>query len=225
MNGRVGLVPREKKLARLEVIAGRVADAAQQREAVHGGVRKDECLPSGSALFQHANSGKDAVISFPAALQVSVCRAAEAVGDVIDPLLEALPDPDVIAAGKLAKGADNFVTLTGSLQGKATAQSRPQLELGVATSVQSHLRVPSVVVVDYRSVVNGKPKLAVSVSASRNDAGALVLNLSEATAGLAMSVTENDATADLKLNNGSVIGRLERNGRMTYVDGSFESLY
>ncbi|NML14969.1 hypothetical protein [Azohydromonas caseinilytica] len=122
-------------------------------------------------------------------------------------------------------GADNFVTLTGSLQGKATAPSRPQLELGVATSVQSHLRVPSVVVVDYRSVVNGKPKLAVSVSASRNDAGALVLNLSEATAGLAMSVTENDATADLKLNNGSVIGRLERNGRMTYVDGSFESLY
>ena len=85
--------------------------------------------------------------------------------------------------------------------------------------------MPSVVVVDYRSVVNGKPKLAVSVSASRNDAGALVLNLSEATAGLAMSVTENDATADLKLNNGSVIGRLERNGRMTYVDGSFESLY
>lgn len=126
---------------------------------------------------------------------------------------------------RLPDASDNFVTVSASLQGMATAPNRPQLELTAATSMKTSEKEPSLVTVAYRSLVNGTPKMAVNMTASRNAAGAAVLSLSEAASNLSMTVTEGDNSADLLLGGNTVIGKLDRRGVMTYADGSFESLY
>jgi hypothetical protein len=126
---------------------------------------------------------------------------------------------------QLPNSSGNFVTVSASLQGTATAPNRPQLELTAGTSMKSYEKEPSLVTVAYRSLVNGTPTMAVNLTASRNAAGAAVLSLSEAASNLSLTVTEGSASADLLLGGSTVVGRLTtKDYLLTFVDGTFVSL-
>lgn len=126
---------------------------------------------------------------------------------------------------RLPSSSSNYVSIDATLQGAVTAPNRPQLELTVGTSMKTFEKKPALVTVAYRSLVNGTPKTAVNLSASRNAAGAVVLSLNEAASNLSMTVTEGAATADLLVGGSTVVGRLTtKDYLLTFVDGSFVSL-
>lgn len=126
---------------------------------------------------------------------------------------------------RLPSSSNNYVSIDATLQGAVTAPNRPQLELTVGTSMKTSEKKPALVTVAYRSLVNGTPKTAVNLTASRNAAGVVVLSLNEAASNLSMSVTEGAATADLLVGGSTVVGRLTtKDYLLTFVDGSFVSL-
>ena len=104
------------------------------------------------------------------------------------------------------------------------APSRPRLEItlgGAKTSEQPDLNS---LTLQYRSVVNGAPRIVVGVTATRGASGVNTYSLTEASANLRMDWRENAATVDL-FQGTTLLGTLNTaNGMLTFVDGSFISL-
>lgn len=104
------------------------------------------------------------------------------------------------------------------------APNRPRLEItlsGAKTSEQPDLNS---LTLQYRSVVNGAPRIVVGATATRGASGVNTYSLTEASANLRMDWRENAATADL-FQGTTLLGTLNTaNGLLTFVDGSFISL-
>lgn len=123
-----------------------------------------------------------------------------------------------------ADSASNFYTVGGSFVGTVTAPNRPKLEITVGTSNKSHEAVGDLTM-QYRSFVNGSPRLVIGVSAVRQVDGSSFITLTEATSGLSLSLAPGASTAPLVRGGGEVVGTLDRNSLLlTFSDGSFVSL-
>ncbi|AKJ30546.1 hypothetical protein [Caldimonas brevitalea] len=125
----------------------------------------------------------------------------------------------------LPSSPDNYYKADLSFVGKATAPGRPLLELTIGTSLKSYEDEVSSVSLQYRSLVNGTPRLVVSASASRDSNGVETFTLSEATSNLSMKVQGEATTATLLLGGTTTVGTLDVDkGLMTFADGSFVSV-
>jgi hypothetical protein len=119
----------------------------------------------------------------------------------------------------------NAFTLDGSFTGTVTAPSRPSLRFTFGASGPNSADEPSAVSLQYRSFVSGTPRMAITVSATRNSAGVPVVTLSEASAGLSITATRGAASADLMLGGTTKIGELDlETSVLTFTDGTFISM-
>ena len=125
---------------------------------------------------------------------------------------------------RLPLSASNRYTESFSFSAAVTAQNRPRLELTAGASKTSELNDVSSLTLQYRSVVNGTPRIVVGATATRDTNGVTTFVLTEASANLRMDLRENDATSNL-FQGTTLIGTLNNaNGLLTFVDGSFISL-
>lgn len=124
----------------------------------------------------------------------------------------------------LALSPTNRYTESFSFSAAVTAPNRPRLELTAGASKTSDLVDVNSMTLQYRSVVNGTPRIVVGATATRDVNGLGTYSLTEASANLRMDWRENAATADL-FQGTTLIGTLNNaNGLLTFVDGSFISL-
>ena len=125
---------------------------------------------------------------------------------------------------RLALSASNRYTESFSFAAAVTAPNRPRLELSAGASKTSELNDVDSLTLQYRSVVNGTPRIVVGATATRDAGGVATFGLTEASANLRMDWRETDATSDL-FQGTTLIGTLNNaNGLLTFVDGSFISL-
>ncbi|MDP2007985.1 MAG: hypothetical protein Q8K45_20135 [Rubrivivax sp.] len=105
-----------------------------------------------------------------------------------------------------------------------TAPNRPRLELSAGASKTSDALDVTTMTLQYRSVVNGAPRIVVGATTTLDANGLPIYALTETSANLRMEWRETDATSNL-FQGTTLIGKLNNaNGLLTFVDGSFISL-
>ncbi|MDP4300989.1 hypothetical protein [Leptothrix discophora] len=120
--------------------------------------------------------------------------------------------------------AANTYQQTMAFGGLVQASARPTLRLVLTGSKPAHLREPTVITGSVRTEQAGVARQVLQISAARGSDQRLRVTLSEATSGLSMRVVTGEGQSQL-LHDQSLIGTLDHaNGRMTYVNGDFESL-
>jgi hypothetical protein len=132
-----------------------------------------------------------------------------------------------VAAFKAAQPTTsaNFLTVDASFTGTVTAPGRPQLQLTFGTSHKTYEARPSLVTLQYRSMVAGAPRMTVQVTASLTPAGVGTVSLANPAAGLSLTATQGAPTANLLLNGSTQVGVLNLDtGVLTFTDGSFVSV-
>jgi len=113
---------------------------------------------------------------------------------------------------------------TATFVGSVTAPGRPRLEITVGASKTSELQNPETLTLQYRSLVNGAPRIVVGAVARREANGSYSYQLTETTSNLSLNYSDLLTTSDL-LQGTNRIGTLNHStGLMTFVDGSFISL-
>lgn len=126
---------------------------------------------------------------------------------------------------KLPDSPTNFLRIEGTLTGTIAVPSRPVLQLSFGGAYSTYANSPRTLSLQYRSLLNGVPRNSIDLSASRSGPGTAVVTLSEATAGLSLTVSDSAFTSDLVLQNSSKIGSYDRRTKiMTFTDGTFMSL-
>jgi len=118
----------------------------------------------------------------------------------------------------------NRYTEAFTFSAAVTAPNRPRLELTAGATKTSDVVDVSSMTLQYRSVVNGAPRIVVGATATLDANGVPAYSLTEASANLRMNWSEGAATADL-FQGTTLLGTLNNsNGLLTFVDGSFISL-
>lgn len=120
--------------------------------------------------------------------------------------------------------ATNGYTIDLRAQGSASAPNRPTLQFSAGGSVRSHDDQAMLASLQYRSIVNGTPRMTVNASQSSDATGARITRISEVASGVSLSIDRALPTADVFSGKGEKIGVLDtRSGILTFVDGSFVS--
>lgn len=120
--------------------------------------------------------------------------------------------------------ASNHYTVGLSFAGKVTAPTRPVLELSASTSLGSHEEDISAASIQYRSIVSGTPRTAISVTATRGSDGVMNFALSEAASGLSMHWADGASSGNL-MKGSTVVGTIDQHTKMlTFTDNTFVSL-
>ncbi len=123
-----------------------------------------------------------------------------------------------------ADSASNFNTVTLAFQGKVSAPGRPVLELTMGTSMKSHEDRPSSASLQYRSLVDGAPKLVIALAATRGSDGVMNFSLTEATSNLSLAWADGASSGDLKWGT-TAIGVVGKSAHgITFSNGEFMSL-
>lgn len=127
-----------------------------------------------------------------------------------------------------AYSTSNRFSRTMSFVGQVTAPGRPLLELslGAEQLMDSASGSTQSLNLQYRSIVNGVPRLVVNVAGTREGSSSVVnrLRLTEAANNLSMSWLDGASTVDLVQGGGRVIGSISDSGLVTFSDGSLVSL-
>jgi hypothetical protein len=115
-----------------------------------------------------------------------------------------------------------------SFVGEVTAPGRPllSLSLGAEQLMDIDDGTTQSMSLQYRSIVNGTPRLVVNVAGNRDAAtGVNRLRLTEASTNLSMNWTDGASTAELVQGENRVVGSVNtRSGVVTFADGSLVSL-
>jgi hypothetical protein len=120
--------------------------------------------------------------------------------------------------------ATNRYTEAFTFSAAVAAPNRPRLELTIGASKTSDALDVSSMTMQYRSVVNGAPRIVLGATATLDGSGVASYTLTEASANLRMEWRETDATSAL-FQGTTPVGTLNNgNGVLTFVDGSFISL-
>lgn len=128
------------------------------------------------------------------------------------------------ASSALDDSASNFYTIGGSFVGTVTAPNRPKLEITLGASSKSFEDL-SELTLQYRTFVDGSPRMVIGVNASRQADGSNLITLTEATSTLSLALASGASTASLTRGGGEVVGTLNRSTNLlTFSDGSFVSL-
>ncbi|MDP1534160.1 MAG: hypothetical protein Q8L92_11345, partial [Rubrivivax sp.] len=123
-----------------------------------------------------------------------------------------------------ADSASNRYMVGLSFVCTASAPNRPKLEVTLGGSMTSDADDLNSMTMQYRSIVNGAPKLVIGAAGARGTDGQWTLALTEASADLKLSWKESDTSSDLFSGN-TKIGTLVRStGLITFTDGSFVSV-
>lgn len=121
-----------------------------------------------------------------------------------------------------ADSAANHYAATFSFVGTVTAPNRPTLQVTLGAAQNSDADELSSLTLQYRSFVSGAPRQVIDVTSSRAADGTLSYKLSEASANLSLSWTDEAATANLVYGTSQVIGTLATDtGRLTFTDNTF----
>jgi hypothetical protein len=127
----------------------------------------------------------------------------------------------------LAYSATNSFTRSLSFVGEVTAPSRPllALSLGAEQRMDRSDGTTQSMTMQYRSIVNGTPRLVVNVAGTRDaSTGATRLQLTEASANLSMAWQDGAANAEL-LQGDRLVGSVNtKSGVVSFADGSLVSL-
>lgn len=129
----------------------------------------------------------------------------------------------------VAPSATNSHSRSLSFVGEVSAPGRPllSLSLGAEQLMDSAAGSTPSMTLQYRSIVNGTPRLVVNLTGSRDAAtGLRSLQLTEAGAGLSMRWQDGaSSTVDLVHGDSRVIGSVNtRSGVVSFADGSLVSL-
>ena len=123
-----------------------------------------------------------------------------------------------------ADSATNHYGIALVFNGRITAPTRPVLELTASTSMKSHEEDVAAVNLQYRSLVAGAPRTAVSVTGSRGSDGVMTFALNEAASNLSLSWTDGASTGTL-MQGSTVVGTIDENTKMlTFTNNEFVSL-
>ncbi|MEY3252287.1 MAG: hypothetical protein RL227_1260, partial [Pseudomonadota bacterium] len=124
----------------------------------------------------------------------------------------------------LPLSATNRYTETVSFVGSVTAPTRPRLELTVGGSKTSEQPDFTTLTLQYRSLVNGTPRIVVGATARLESNGEYGYELTETTSNLSLTYSELVTTSGLFQGTTRIGTLTHSNGLMTFVDGSFISL-
>lgn len=124
--------------------------------------------------------------------------------------------------------ATNSYTRQLSFVGQVTAPGRPLLELslGAEQRMDTSSGTTQSMTMQYRSIVNGTPRLVVNLTGTRDAAtGVNRLRLTEASANLSMAWQRGASSIELVHGSDRLIGSVNaRSGLVTFADGSLVSL-
>ncbi len=125
--------------------------------------------------------------------------------------------------------ATNRYNRSLSFVGQVTAPSRPMLELSIGAEqlMDSDDGSTQSMSLQYRSIVNGTPRVVVNIAGTRA-AGSAEINrfqLTEAASNLSMTWLDGADAIDLVHGSSRVVGSVNgRNGLVSFADGSVVSL-
>lgn len=119
--------------------------------------------------------------------------------------------------------ATNNFGMNLAFTGSVTAPTRPKLEIALDATSASHLDEPTTATVSYKSIVNGKARMQIGVTATSTANGPQI-KLTEAGSNLSATYNKGDEAIDV-LVNGALIGKYtDKDKVITFTDKTQISL-